>query len=173
MAPDTPKLSGTSYVVLGLLEQLGPSSPYDLKRFIETSVENFWPVPHTTFYAEPARLARAGLLSEEQEASGRRRKLYRLTDRGRDALHEWVDNGEAAPPQLRDELMLKIFMGAEPGPLVAERMTWHREKGAELQGYLELVRAEGGYEGMERSLIAGITYNRVLLEMLERLQPDR
>src|SRR4051812_26808809 len=77
------RLTSTSFAVLSLIDALGPSSPYDLKQALEKSIENFWPVPHTTFYAEPARLARGGFLSEQQEASGRRRKLYSLTDAGR------------------------------------------------------------------------------------------
>jgi len=48
----------------------GPSTPYDLKRFVQLSVGNFWPFPHTQLYAEPARLAEAGLLEE----TGRRRR---------------------------------------------------------------------------------------------------
>src|ERR1700739_970612 len=89
--PETPaavKLSGTSYAVLSLLELIGPATPYDLKQALEKSIENFWPVPHTTFYAQPARLAAAGLLTDRQEDGGRRRKLYALTAAGRDALKE-------------------------------------------------------------------------------------
>src|SRR4029077_12971209 len=92
------KLSGTSYAVLTLLELLGPSTPYDLKQALEQSIENFWPVPHTTFYAEPARLARGGFLSVRQEQAGRRRKLYALTDSGSKALREWVRAAVVAPP---------------------------------------------------------------------------
>ena len=86
------RLTGTSFAVLSLLDVLGPSSPYDLKQALEKSVENFWPVPHTTFYAEPTRLARGGFLSERQEAGGRRRKLYSLTDAGREALRWGVND---------------------------------------------------------------------------------
>src|SRR6266550_7900562 len=93
------RLTGTSFAVLSLLDALGPSSPYDLKQALEKSVENFWPVPHTTFYAEPARLARGGFLSERQESGGRRRKLYALTDAGRQALAQWVASTDVAPPQ--------------------------------------------------------------------------
>ncbi len=169
MARQAIRLTSTSYVVLGLIEQQGPSSPYDLKGYLEKSVENFWPVPHTTFYAEPTRLASAGYLTERQEAHGRRRKLYALTDRGRDALRAWVGEPTAAPPQLRDEVMLKVFFGADPGPLVAERIGWHREKLAELEGYLEHVRAAGVGDGVEASLVAGTTYQRKMLEMLGEL----
>jgi PadR family transcriptional regulator AphA len=165
------RLTGTSYAVLGLVAAWGPCTPYDLKQAIETTIVNFWPVPHTTFYVEPARLEKAGLLALEQEEHGRRRKLYAITDAGRSALEAWVAEPTAAPPQLRDELMLKVFLGADPAPLAAERLAWQREKLAELEGYLAAVRAGEGTAGMERSLIAGTAYSRALIEMMERLNP--
>ena len=85
------KLTSMSYVVLGLVAKLGAATPYDLKRAVELTVSNFWPTPHTTLYAEPARLASAGYLHEEQEAGGRRRKEYTITARGREALDTWLD----------------------------------------------------------------------------------
>ena len=83
------RLSHTSYVVLGLLDQLGTASPYDLKRAAAAGVGHFWSLPHTQLYSEPARLAEAGYLSERRETEGRRRRLYTLTARGRKALDEW------------------------------------------------------------------------------------
>ena len=52
------RLTSTSYAVLSLLELLGEATSYDLKQALVRSIENFWRVPHTTFYEEPARLAR-------------------------------------------------------------------------------------------------------------------
>jgi DNA-binding PadR family transcriptional regulator len=166
------RLSATSYAVLGLIGYLQPCSVYDLKRYLEQSVENFWPVPHTTFYAEPARLARAGHLEVEQEPVGRRRKLYRLTDAGRQALNDWVQTPDAAPPQIRDELMLKVFLGADPGPMLAQRVQWHETKLAELEGYLAAVRAEGDQEGVERSLVVGTGWHRSILDLMAKLSGD-
>jgi DNA-binding PadR family transcriptional regulator len=80
------KLTQTSYAVLALFEQVGEATSYDLKQAIEISIENFWPLPHTTAYDEPARLAEGGYLTVRQEEGGRRRKLYALTDAGREAL---------------------------------------------------------------------------------------
>ena len=77
------RLTETSYIVLGLLEQGEPATPYDLKRFAQLSTNNFWSVPHTQLYTECARLASEGLLDERQEQSGRRRRTYRLTASGR------------------------------------------------------------------------------------------
>src|SRR5256714_11478586 len=111
------RLNASSYVVMALLNASGEATPYELKQLLEKSVENFWPVPHTTFYAEPARLAQGGFLSERKESGGRRRKLYALTDKGREALEEWVRDEAWSPPQLRDEGVLKIFAGADPLPI--------------------------------------------------------
>ena len=84
----SPRLTETSYIVLGLIEQIGPATPYDLKRVAQLSTVNFWSVPHTQLYTECARLAEAGLLSERREESGRRRRTYRLTRAGERTLGE-------------------------------------------------------------------------------------
>jgi PadR family transcriptional regulator AphA len=171
------RLTTTSYAVLGLLDVLGEATPYALKQALERSIENFWPVPHTTFYDEPARLAKAGFLSERREGGGRRRRLYALTESGRTALREWADAPDLAPQQLRDEGLLKIFAGADPQLVFARRGDWHRVKLAELEGYLEgyLEGLHGAPEdpsrerwrGAELTLQAGIAYHRQMLAMIE------
>jgi PadR family transcriptional regulator AphA len=161
---DAVRLNRSSYVVLGLLKWRGESTPYELKAFLEKSVENFWPVPHTTFYAEPARLATGGYLSERQEPGGRRRKLYALTEKGAAALEEWIAADDMAPPQLRDDGMLKIFVGADPLPILEARRRWHEAKLAELEDYLADVDEDDGPGGPRLALMAGITYHRLLLE---------
>ena len=148
---------------MALVRAAGEATPYELKALLEKSVENFWPIPHTTFYAEPARLAQAGYLSEQQEPGGRRRKLYALTDKGRAALDDWAAR-PAGPPQLRDEGALKVFAGADPEPILRDRVEWHRRKLAELEGYLELTEDT---PGPRDTLISGITYHRVLLGAIE------
>jgi DNA-binding PadR family transcriptional regulator len=84
--PKQIKLTGNSYAVLALLEQFGESTSYDIKQAIEISIQNFWPVPHTTAYEEPARLASGGYLSVRQEEGGRRRRFYSMTEKGHEAL---------------------------------------------------------------------------------------
>ena len=164
------KLTTTSYALLALLEQLGEATSYDIKRALDQSVENFWPVPHTTAYEEPARLAEGGYLSVRQEPGGRRRKRYSLTDRGRKALRSWADEPVAAPPQLRDEFVLKVFAGADPGPVVDERIAWHRGKLEELQEILEALRGIEKYRGSVLTLHAGLAYHQKMIEMIETLR---
>lgn len=161
------RLTGTSYAVLALVELLGQATPYDLKQHLERSIENFWPVPHTTSYAEPERLAQAGLLSVQQEQTGRRRKLYELTDSGREALREWAASPRLAPPQLRDEGVLKIFAGADPLPIMRERLQWHRAKLAELEGYLAAVGEQEALQGVRNCLQVGVGYEQLIVQALE------
>jgi len=163
------RLTSTSFALLALLDQLGEATSYDLKQAMDKSIENFWPVPHTTAYDEPARLADGGYLSARQEDGGRRRKVYALTDDGRAALASWAAGPDAGPPVLRDELMLKVFAGADPAAMLEGRVEWHRSKLAELRGYLEEVSGEADWVRSERTLIAGVAYHRKMLEMLAEL----
>lgn len=172
------RLTTTSYAVMSLLDMFGEATPYDLKQALDHTIQNFWPVPHTTFYDEPARLAKAGYLSQSQEAGGRRRKLYALTDNGREALREWADSPGAPPSQYRDEGMLKVFAGAEPAAAFAGRTDWHRAKLAELEGYMAALKTEPGvyprdkWRGAEATLVGGIAYHRQMIETFERFVED-
>lgn len=167
MSDEPIRLSGTSYAVLTLLHHLGEATPYDLKGALERSVANFWPVPHTTFYAEPARLASGGYLSVRQETGGRRRKTYTLTEKGRRALREWADAPETAESQLRDEATLKVFAGGDPRAIFAHQRTWRARKLAELEGYLECLPESEHAAAIRATLTIGIAYERQLIAMID------
>jgi len=166
------KLTGTSYALLALLDRFGELTSYEIKDALAASVENFWPVPHTTAYQEPARLESGGYLSSRQEKGGRRRRRYALTDAGRKALREWADEPEAAPPQLRDELLLKIFAGADPAPLLDARLDFYRAKVTELEAYLEAVKLAPGWTGPATVLRSGVRYNRQQIELIEEMKRE-
>jgi PadR family transcriptional regulator AphA len=101
-------LTPVSYLVLGFIAY-GPATPYDLKRMVAESVGHFWMFPHSQLYAEPARLVKLGLLAEEQEEHGRRRRVYSITEAGRRALEAWLREPTSEPPQIRDIGLLKLF----------------------------------------------------------------
>lgn len=132
------ELTPTSHIVLGLLSLAGEATPYDLKQMVAASVGNFWSLPHSQLYAEPARLARAGYVTERQEREGRRRKRYSLTDRGRVAFHEWLSILTPEPYMLRDPALLKLFFGADPHRLAEVQLQTHRQKLAEYETYLSV-----------------------------------
>jgi PadR family transcriptional regulator AphA len=167
----TTPLTPTSFIVLGLLELAGPSTPYALKQGIAMSLGNFWTLPHSQLYAEPQRLAGAGLVTEDVEEGGRRRRTYAITAAGRAALREWTSAPVAALPELRDIALLKLFFGADPGPIAGEQAERYREKLAEyreIHGNLSKYGGPGS-EGPLRTLEAGIAVSEALAAFWEGL----
>jgi PadR family transcriptional regulator, regulatory protein AphA len=130
---DETDLTHTSHIVLGLLSLSGEATPYDLKQMASATVGYFWSLPHSQLYAEPARLARAGYATERREQDGRRRKLYSLTDRGREALQSWLGVFTPEPYMLRDLALLKLFFGADVGELAKVQLDTHRQMLAEFE----------------------------------------
>ncbi|WP_227982531.1 PadR family transcriptional regulator [Nocardia spumae] len=127
------------HIVLGLIARHGPLTPYELKAHMDESVEYFWPVPHAQLYRIPARLAERGLLHEDAEETGRRRRVFHLTDAGREALRDWLSDPDCPPPETRDPAQVKLFfadLGA-PGDVVALA----RQQAAEHRGWLDRYRA--------------------------------
>lgn len=110
--PEGISLNPVSYVVLGLVRSMGSATPYELKQRVAISIGYFWPFPHSQLYAEPARLAAAGLLTEQAETGGRRRRHYRITPAGEAALSAWLADPVTEPSEIRDMGLLKLFFGA-------------------------------------------------------------
>jgi PadR family transcriptional regulator AphA len=156
---DEIELTATSYIVLGLLSRHGEASPYDLKQMASASVGHFWTLPHSQLYAEPARLAGAGYLTEEQEQSGRRRKRYSLSARGRQALDDWLGTLTPEPYVLRDVALLKLFFGADVGELAEGQLETHRRKLAEYKALAELDTGSG-QRGPWLALDLGLRHER-------------
>ena len=167
----TSRLSDTSYAVLGLVERCQPVTPYQLKQVAQVSIFHFWSIPHTQIYTECTRLAEAGLLDEERERTGRRRRLYTLSDAGRHALDEWREDPETDLYELRDPGLLKLFCGADPVRL-AESQLPHHERRLEL--YLELYRQLAASDdmphGMRLALEGGIGHEREYVRFWSRLR---
>jgi PadR family transcriptional regulator AphA len=163
---DAIRLTTTSFIVLGLIDWRGATSPFRMKTLLLETVGDFHPVPHTTFYEEPARLAAAGYLDESQEQSGRRRKSYSLTEKGKRALAEWLADPGAEPTELRSPAMLKVFFGANPGPLAEAALARHRQL---LDGFEALRGERRPAAGPGRALEAGIEYHRSWVRIWERL----
>ncbi len=168
-AVSTPRLSETSYAVLALVALLEPTTPYQLKRVAQVSILHFWSIPHTQLYTECARLAEAGLLDEQREKTGRRRRVYRLSRAGVKVLDAWRADPVADLHELRDDGLLKLFGGADPAALAEGQLAWHRER---LSAY-EAMAAEGGKtEGMRLALEAGIGHEREYVRFWSGLSTD-
>lgn len=162
------RLTPTSYIVLGLLELAGKSTPYALKQAVSASVGNFWTLHHAQLYTEPERLAKGGYVSEQREEGGRRRRLYTVTDKGRRALAEWRAEGTSSLGELREPAMLKLFFGADPAELAAAQLPAHRAKLAEYEQIREAMPSDVP-DGPRLALEAGIRHERSFIEFWEGL----
>jgi PadR family transcriptional regulator AphA len=158
------KLTPTSYIVLGLLEAAAPdaATPYDLKRMMAVSIDNFWSTPHAQVYREPERLAAAGYATERREDVGRRRRFYAITNRGRAALDAWRHEAPDELPELRDAGVLKLFFGADPQVVAEHQSAVHRAKLAEyeaLRGDVAAIIPPGQLKALD----IGIAHERAML----------
>jgi len=157
--PDEIELRATSYIVLGLLSMFEEATPYDLKQMVSGPLGHVWSLPHSQLYAEPARLARAGYVTEHQEPDGRRRKLYSLTNRGRAALEAWLGNPTPELYMLRDLALLKLFFGADPHELAKVQLDTHRQRLSEYEALREQL-TEDAPVGPRLALELGIRHER-------------
>jgi DNA-binding PadR family transcriptional regulator len=162
------RLTPTSYIVLGLIEASDEATPYDLKQAVASGLGNFWSLQHAQLYTEPERLAGAGYLSERREEGGRRRRHYRVTERGREALHEWLAEPTAELTELRDLALLKVFFGADPKAMAEAQVPAHKTQLAEYEA-LEESAGEHLHPGGRVSLSAGIEAERIWVDFWSKL----
>jgi PadR family transcriptional regulator, regulatory protein AphA len=145
-------LTPVSYVVLGLVARDGPSTPYALKAAVGRGIAHFWQFPHSQIYAETERLARLGLLAEEREQTGRRRRSYRITAEGRAALAAWLAEPTDEPLQVRSLGLLKLFFAQHASPddvaeLARAQAELHRRWVEVTNGIVERLQARGDRPG--------------------------
>jgi DNA-binding PadR family transcriptional regulator len=166
----TRRLTDTSYAVLGLVERCQPVTPYQLKQVAEISIVHFWSIPHTQIYTECTRLAEAGLLEEQREQTGRRRRLYTLSEAGREALDEWLADPETALYELRDPGLLKLFCGADPTRLAESQLPRHERR---LELYEQLWAQEEMPDSMRLALESGLGHEREYVRFWSRVLEGR
>lgn len=166
----TPRLTDTSYAVLGLVERCEPVTPYQLKQVAQVSILHFWSIPHTQIYTECARLSEAGLLEEQREETGRRRRVYTLSGNGREALDRWREDPATDIYELRDPGLLKLFCGADPASLAETQLEQHERR---LELYEQLSEHEEMPAGMRLALEGGIGHEREYVRFWSRLRDAR
>jgi len=97
---------------------------YEVKTFMETSTAHFWYARQSQVYSTLKKLEEQGYLtSEVQEQQDRPdRRVYTITDEGRQALHTWLAQPLTELEQTKDTLLLKLFFSArlEKGTILAQ-----------------------------------------------------
>jgi len=163
------QLTQTSYVVLGLVARAGEATPYDLKQVVSATIGGFFSIPHSQLYAEPERLARAGYLSERRERTGRRRKHYSVTGKGRQALRDWLRTPTDELYELRDPGLLKLAFGADPKMLAGAQLAAHERRLRELRDLASVLEAAGAPEEQRLVAEAGVGHAREYIRFWKRV----
>lgn len=102
-----PKLTTTSYAVLGLLA-VRSWTTHELVQQVDRSLRRLWPRATSKLYEEPRKLVAHGYARANDDPVGRRRRTrYTITAKGRQALAAWLSEpGEG--PVLECEQLVKI-----------------------------------------------------------------
>lgn len=89
-----------------------PCSGYDLRKRFEGSVGFFWKASFQQIYRELSKLEEQGLLEaqEVQQESRPDKKIYSVTEAGRQFLREWIAQPAEMGP-IKDDLLVKLFAG--------------------------------------------------------------
>ncbi|WP_323763966.1 PadR family transcriptional regulator [Marinovum sp.] len=110
------KLNTLCYQCLGVLLR-EPQSGYDIVK----QLEPIRPVNTSQVYPTLTRLEKQGLVqSEEYKQTGRpNKRIYTVTEAGREALTNWVGS-EPEPPVLRDDFLTMLYSAwtKEPAEVV-------------------------------------------------------
>lgn len=102
------------YVLLGLLSHESMTG-YEIKKRLDTSLRFFWGGSYGSIYPTLNQLEAEGKVTKENTSSNGREKLsYSITDKGTEALREWLKQ-PAEKDELRYETLLKLFFGNATG----------------------------------------------------------
>jgi DNA-binding PadR family transcriptional regulator len=164
------------YPLLALLASR-PAHGYELKQELEQHFGSVLPPLNAgQIYTTLQRLERDGLVEGDRVAQERRpnKRVYRVTDAGREALQEWVDEATSGS-RLKDEFFLKLVLAGMTG--VAEPLALiERQRRAYLQALRDLgtvtpngnVTAELLLEGAALHLEADLKWLEICQQRLIR-----
>jgi PadR family transcriptional regulator, regulatory protein AphA len=103
------QLTTTSYAVLAQVA-VHPWSTYELAQQRVRYFRYVWPRAESAIYREVKRLSAMGLLDGEKQHVGKRaRTMYSITEKGREALREWLST-PVSPFAMDFEALIRLFV---------------------------------------------------------------
>lgn len=112
-------LAATSWALLGMMSYEEEVSGYDLKKWIDWSVDlYYWSPSYSQIYTELKKLEALGLVTSrvERDEGTRSRRLYKITTAGMDAVTEWTNHAPVDPPVLKHSVLLRVTFGHLSNP---------------------------------------------------------
>ena len=175
-------MSYNRFVMLTLLAR-EPLTGYDIKQQMNTRMGAFWKVNNNQVYPELAKMEESGLISlreVEQESYRPARKVYEITEVGKEALIQWtIEPVELAT--IKDEFLVKAYNTwlVEPDKMLIrieeakqkhiEKLSVYIEKIEELKSLLD---PNLKYDPISSSIDVvehGILYERMYIDWCEKV----
>lgn len=96
--------------ILGFLA-MKPLSGYDIKRLFDMSTAYFWPADQTQIYRTLKKLTKEGLIEFKEQKKGETvdRKVYEITDKGREESLKQIKHNTVADFISRDLFLIQLF----------------------------------------------------------------
>jgi DNA-binding PadR family transcriptional regulator len=162
-------LSLFSYEILGLVGRTGAGA-HDLLRLARRGRMLDW-AGESQYYAEPKRLARLGYLEAQKEpGKTRERTVYRLTEKGIDALRAYAQTPATFTPLKSDPLLRLLIADLVGEDATIESLQALRQDLSDLRARLdESVSSAVALPHRSRYLLIVIDFHRDYLELHELL----
>lgn len=170
-------MSSIRYALLSLLAR-EPLSGYDIKQHMNSRIGPFWKVSSNQVYPELAKMEAEGLVrlqGVEHHAYRPARKLYEITEAGREALIEWTIESSGIET-VRDDFLLQAYNSwlVEPEKMIAKleeikqqhegRLAIYVNKVKELTQSLETANTDEPLFSSISVVEFGVRYERLYIE---------
>lgn len=122
-------------ILVSLAEQT--ATGYDLARRFDASIGFFWSASHQQIYRVLARMEADEWISGTSDAAEHagKRRVYRITDRGRDELLRWTRQ-PSSREALRSDFAVKLRGFADRDAIIADTLQRRADHAARLDRYL-------------------------------------
>ncbi|WP_047152078.1 PadR family transcriptional regulator [Aneurinibacillus tyrosinisolvens] len=175
-------MSSIRYAMLTLLAR-EPLSGYDIKQQMNNRMGPFWKAGSNQVYPELAKMEGEGLVKLyglEQHAYRPVRKLYEITEAGREALIQWTTE-PTERENIRDEFLLKAYNTwlVEPEKMIIrieekkkeheERLAAYLDKVEELTQLLDSSNSKAPIASSLSVVEFGVQYERLYIEWCDKL----
>jgi PadR family transcriptional regulator AphA len=161
-----PKLTPTSFALLGLLARK-PQSAYQLNARMQGSLMRvYWPRVESHVYSEPKKLLRHKMVSEEKDKhNGRNRTVYTITAEGSRALQRWLSDDADLDLRMQAEFILKLLL-ADSGSATDVRNTLEKSLNSSHQDLLEAIAGIKAILASQDYAVDGAPYNGIVINLM-------
>ncbi|MFD0693938.1 PadR family transcriptional regulator [Paenibacillus sp. GCM10027628] len=175
-------MSSIRYAILTLLAR-EPLSGYDIKQQMNSRIGPFWKVGSNQVYPELSKMEAEGLVrlqGVEQHTYRPARKLYEITEEGRQDLILWTLE-PGGTETVRDDFLLKAYNSwmVEPEKMILqiremkkqheERLAEYLDKVSELNQMLDPSKSDDPIASSISVVEFGVEYERLYINWCDKL----